>query len=92
MNPGAQPVYSTAGNKAWYGWPESDIVQAKIEAWFAAPDLASEKQAMREINKSSMDFVTFVPTGFFKGYQSWNRDLLGVTRAPFPVVWGLSKA
>ncbi len=38
-----------------------------------------------------MDFVTFVPTGFFKGYQSWRKSLSGVVAAPFPVVWGVEK-
>ena len=33
-----------------------------------------------------MDFVTFIPTGFFKGYQSWRNNLQGVVKAPFPVV------
>ena len=92
VNPGAQPAFYTTGDKAWFGWPKSDEVQGKIDAWFAAPDLAAEKQAVREINKASMDFVTFVPTGFFKGYQSWRSNVSGVVKAPFPVVWDVTKS
>ncbi len=91
VNPGAQPAYYTTGDKAWFGWPKSDAVQARIDAWFSAPTLDAEKVAVRELNKASMDFVTFVPTGFFKGYQAWRGDLAGVVKAPFPVVWGLEK-
>ena len=91
MNPGAQPAYYTTGDKAWFGWPKSDTVQAKIDAWFDAPTLEAEKVAVRELNKASMDFVTFVPTGFFKGYQAWRGALSGVVKAPFPVVWGVEK-
>ena len=91
VNPGAQPAYYTTGDRAWFGWPKSEEVQGKIDAWFAASNQEAEKAAVREINKASMDFVTFVPTGFFKGYQSWRNNLSGVVKAPFPVVWGVSK-
>jgi len=66
-------------------------VQDTIDAWFDAPDLAAEQKVARDFNKASMDFVTFVPTGFFKGYQSWRKSLSGVVAAPFPVVWGVEK-
>jgi peptide/nickel transport system substrate-binding protein len=91
VNPGAQPAYYTTGDRAWFGWPKSDAVQARIDGWFNAPTPDAEKAAVRELNKASMDFVTFVPTGFFKGYQAWRGGLSGVVKAPFPVVWGLEK-
>ena len=46
---------------------------------------------MRELNKAEMDFATFLPTGFFKGYQAWRKNVSGIVRAPFPVVWGVKK-
>ncbi len=91
VNPGSQPAYYTTGDKAWFGWPKSDAVQGKLDAWFAAPDLEAEKAAMRELNKAECDFATFLPTGFFKGYQAWRSTLAGVVQAPFPVVWGVKK-
>ena len=39
-----------------------------------------------------MDFVTFIPTGFFKGYQAWRKNISGVVKAPFPVMWDVSKS
>ena len=56
-----------------------------------AGDLAAEKAAVQEINKS-MDFVTFVPTRFFRGYRSWPKNIGGVAKAPFPVVWDVTKS
>ena len=91
VNPGAQPAYFTNGDKAWFGWPKSDEVQGRIDAWFAATDLDGEKQTVRELNKAEMDFATFLPTGFFKGYQAWRKNLQGVARAPFPVLWDVKK-
>ncbi len=89
--PGANPAFFANGDKAWFGWPTSPEVQGTIDAWFDAPDLAAEQKVARDFNKASMDFVTFVPTGFFKGYQGWRKSLSGVQAAPFPVVWGVEK-
>jgi peptide/nickel transport system substrate-binding protein len=91
VNPAAQPAFYTTGDKAWFGWPKSDEVQGKIQSWFDAPDAAAEKAAMAEINKAEMDFATFLPSGFFKGYQAWRGNVNGVVKAPFPVVWDVSK-
>ncbi len=91
VNPGAQPAYYTTGDKAWFGWPKSDDVQGRIDAWFDATSPDAEKTTVRELNKAEMDFATFLPTGFFKGYQAWRKGLSGVVQAPFPVVWDVKK-
>jgi peptide/nickel transport system substrate-binding protein len=91
VNPAAQPAYYTTGERAWFGWPKSDHVQATIDAWFAAPDLAAEKTEVEAVNRAEMEFATFLPTGFFKNYQAWRNNLRGFVRAPFPVVWGVAK-
>ena len=90
-NPGAQPAYYATGERAWFGWPESEAVQSQIDAWFQALEQPAEKAAVREFNKTEMDFATFLPTGYFRAYQAWRTNLLGVVRAPFPLVWGVRK-
>ncbi len=92
VNPGVQAAFYTTGDRAWFGWPKSDEVQARIDAWFDAADPAGETAAARDFNKAEMDFATFLPTGFFKGYQAWRKNVSGIVRAPFPVVWGVKKA
>jgi peptide/nickel transport system substrate-binding protein len=39
-----------------------------------------------------MDFVVYIPTGFFKGYQAWRTNVSGIVKAPFPVFWDVTKA
>ena len=37
--------------------------------------------------------VVYIPTGFFKGYQAWRKNLSGDRqRRPFPVFWDVSKS
>ena len=92
VNPAPYIALDASGDTAWFGWPKSDEVQAKIAAWYQAPDLAAEKQAIEELNNAAMEHVVYVPTGFFKGYQAWRDTVTGIVKAPFPVFWDVSKA
>ena len=76
---------------SWFGWPNAPQVQAKIAEWYAAPDLAAEKAVIADLNKAAMDFVVYLPTGFFKAYQAWRNNVSGVVKAPFPVFWDVTK-
>jgi len=92
VNPAPYIALDCSGDTAWFGWPKSEVVQEKIAAWYAAPDLAGEKTAIAELNKAAMEHVVYVPTGFFKGYQAWRKNVSGVVKAPFPVFWDVTKA
>lgn len=92
VNPAPYIALDASGDTAWFGWPKSDDVQQKIAGWYAAPDAAAEKTAIDALNRSAMDHVVYVPTGFFKGYQAWRKSVSGVVKAPFPVPWDVSKA
>jgi peptide/nickel transport system substrate-binding protein len=90
-NPAPYTGLDASGPTAWFGWPKSDEVQAKIAEWYAAPDLAAEKVIIGGLNQAAMDFVVYIPTGFFKAYQAWRSNVSGVVKAPFPVFWDVSK-
>jgi peptide/nickel transport system substrate-binding protein len=81
----------TNGDKAWFGWPKDDAIEALITQWYSVTDLAQSHTLMARINTASMDFVTFVPTGFFRSDQAWRDTLTGVSPAPFPMFWGVGK-
>ena len=91
VNPAPYTALDAGGDKAWFGWPKSDDVQARIADWYAAPDLPAEKAVMGALNKASMENVTYVPTGFFLGYQAWRKNVSGVVQAPFAHFWGVQK-
>ena len=84
VSPAPYVALDCSGDTAWFGWPKSDLVQEKIAAWYAAGDLTAEKKAIDELNKAAMDFVVYIPTGFFKGYQAWRTNISGIVKAPFP--------
>jgi peptide/nickel transport system substrate-binding protein len=91
VNPAPYTALDSSGATAWFGWPKSDRVQQKIAEWFAAPDLATEKKVIGDLNQAAMDDVIYIPTGFFQMQQAWRSNLSGVVKAPFPVFWDVSK-
>ncbi len=91
INPAAYTAIRTNGDGAWFGWPNSPEVEAKRDAWFAAPNLAAEQAAMVELNRAAMDHVVYAPTGFFLNYQAWRRNVSGIAKGPLPFFWGVSK-
>ena len=56
-----------------------------------AGSLAADNAAINKLNRAAMDDVGYVPAGFFKGYQAWRKNLMGVVKAPFPVFWDVKK-
>lgn len=92
ITPASYSAIRTHGDGAWFGWPNDAGVERAIATWFDAPDQASEKAAMDEVNRLSMEFATYVPTGFYLGYQAWRRNMTGVVKGPLPFFWGVAKS
>jgi peptide/nickel transport system substrate-binding protein len=92
VNPAPYTALDASGATAWFGWPKSDEVQAKIAQWYAASDMTGEKKAIDELNKAAMEDVVYIPTGFFLFKQAWRDNLSGIVKAPFPVFWDVTKA
>ncbi|HEY5830732.1 MAG TPA: ABC transporter substrate-binding protein [Hyphomicrobiaceae bacterium] len=82
----------TNGEKAWFGWPDNAEVEKDIAAWYDAKSLDEEKAIIARVNKAGMEHVTYIPTGFYFGYQAWRTSLDGVGNGPLPWFWGPKKA
>jgi peptide/nickel transport system substrate-binding protein len=91
INPLPYTALRTNAEKAWFGWPNSPRIEGLIADWYAATDEASGAAEIARINAASMEFVTYLPTGFFLSYQAWRKNVSGVVKAPFPVFWGVQK-
>ena len=66
------------GRDAWFGWPEAPRLEALRLRWFAARDLAEQKQIAIEIQKQFWVDVPYIPLGVFYGPTVYDRKLTGV--------------
>ena len=91
INPAANIAVRASGDKAWFGWPNIPAVETEVSKWFDAKSLDEEKTIVGRLNAAAIDGVVYAPTGFFKGYQAWRKNLTGVVSGPVPLFWDVSK-
>jgi peptide/nickel transport system substrate-binding protein len=91
INPAANIAVRASGDKAWFGWPNVPAVETEVANWFNAKTLDEEKAIVGRLNAAAIDGVVYAPTGFFKGYQAWRKNVSGVVSGPIPFFWDVSK-
>ena len=52
LSPALNGPLRANGDKAWFGWPTIPKLEALIDQWFKAPDLAAQKEARRAKSRS----------------------------------------
>jgi peptide/nickel transport system substrate-binding protein len=91
-NPATQIQIRANGDGAWFGWPKDDAVEAARDRWFEATTIEQEKEAVAQMNRELFRHVTYIPTGFYLGFQAWRRNVSGVVKGPIPFFWGVAKS
>lgn len=88
------PVSDTtirSGQAAWFGWPDMPKMEALRDQWLDAPDLASQKKIVEQMQMVLWEEVPYVPLGFFAGPTVYRNSLTGV-HAGFPQMYGVKRA
>ena len=78
ISPGPNIAIRGSGASAWFGWPTEPALEALREAWFDAPDLATQHKLCRDMQAAFWQSPTFVPLGVFyqpTAYRSSVRDV-----------------
>ncbi len=79
------------GDKAMFGWPNIPEVEAKVQAWYGAKTFDQERTIVQQLNKTALDHAVYAPLGVYLRYYAWRKNVTGITRAPMPLFWGVSK-
>jgi peptide/nickel transport system substrate-binding protein len=78
------------GAQAWFGWPTAPRIEELRDAWFEAPDLATEQRLAREMQTVAMDELPYVPVGAYLSMTAIKRNLTG--RVPgLALFWNLRR-
>jgi peptide/nickel transport system substrate-binding protein len=84
-----QPLRSN-GDKAWFGWPDLPPVQAGIEAWLDAPDLATQKKVAGDLQEKAVDLLPYLPLGQYFYDTACRTDITGIIPGQF-VFWNVRR-
>lgn len=61
--PPGNPLLRGNGKDAWYGGPTAPRLDALRQAWFDAPDLATQKRLGVEIQQQFLQDLPYIPSG-----------------------------
>ena len=90
-NPALSVALRSNGEKAWFGWPSDQKLEALRAEWFAAPDLEAQKRVAAEVQEEGFKEVPYIPTGQFVIPTAYRKGLKGVIVAPVVFLWNVEK-
>ena len=79
------------GVDGWFGWPTDAKLEALREAWFAAPDLATQQKVAADIQAEAYASVPYITFGQFDRPTAYRSNLTGYVPAPLPILWSIDK-
>jgi peptide/nickel transport system substrate-binding protein len=79
------------GLKAWFGWPTDPKLDQLREAWFEAPDLASQKALSARMQQEAFQAVPYIPLGQWAQPTAFRSDLSGFLESPNPLFWNVRR-
>ncbi|MCW3475780.1 ABC transporter substrate-binding protein [Limobrevibacterium gyesilva] len=91
FDPAGQLGIRGNGKDAWFGWPDMPKLEELRNAWFAAPDLAAQKQVCERIQLQVWQDVPFIPLGVYYQPGAWNKAFTGM-RIGFPQFYDVRRA
>jgi peptide/nickel transport system substrate-binding protein len=90
-NPAINSPMRGAGEKAWFGWPTDPEMEKLRDAWFDAPDPATQKKLSDEMQKHAWESVPFIPTAQFVIPTAYRSNISGLLISPIAFLWNVEK-
>ena len=78
------------GPGAWFGWPSSPKIEELRNAWFDAPDVATQKKLCDDIQRQVLTDVPYVPLGQYLQATAYRDTLTGVNNG-FAMFWNVKR-
>ncbi|HZT88221.1 MAG TPA: ABC transporter substrate-binding protein [Stellaceae bacterium] len=79
------------GDKAWFGWPSDDKLEALRAQWLKAVSLDDRKKIAAEIQERAFEVVPYLPTGQWAPKTAYRKNVKGVIEAPAFLMWNVEK-
>jgi peptide/nickel transport system substrate-binding protein len=92
LDPTGNNGLRSSGDKAWFGWPTDDQIEALRTQWMKAGDIESRKAIAVALQKRAFETVPYIPTGMYRPKTAYRKTLTGVIQAPAILMWNVEKA
>ena len=91
LNPWLNPPLPANGDKAWFGWPKDDTLEALRKDWLKANDSEERQEIAAKIQARAFETVPYIPTGQYSPKMAYRKNLKGVIDAPALMMWNVEK-
>ena len=80
------------GTNAWFGWPDDPEIERLRGAWVESAEASERLTIAQALNRRAMEFMHYLPLGYYWQPSAWRRNVTGVFRAPATVFWNMGKS
>ncbi len=91
LDPSANVMLRANGEKAWFGWPTDEKLEALRVEWLKAPDPEARQEIVGKIQERAFEVVPYIPTGQYTAKTAYRKNIKGVVAAPAIFMWGVEK-
>jgi peptide/nickel transport system substrate-binding protein len=91
LNPWLNPPLPANGEKAWFGWPTDDNIEALRKEWLQASDSETRQEIAARIQQRAFETVPYIPTGQYSLKTAYRKNLKGIIIAPALFMWNVEK-
>jgi peptide/nickel transport system substrate-binding protein len=91
LDPSTNVMLRGNGDKAFFGWPKDDQLEALRAEWLKAQDLEARQAIAAKIQQRAFEVVPYVPTGQFVAKTALRKNVKGYKAAPAVFMWNVEK-
>jgi peptide/nickel transport system substrate-binding protein len=91
LHPWLNPPLPANGDKAWFGWPKDEKIEALRNEWLQASDSETRQEIAGKIQERGFETVPYIPTGQYLPKTAYRKTLKGVINAPALFMWNVEK-
>jgi peptide/nickel transport system substrate-binding protein len=91
LNPWLNPPLPANGDKAWFGWPKDDKIEALRKEWLRASDSEARQEIAAKIQERPFETIPYIPTGQYSPKTAYRKNLRGIIIAPALIMWNVEK-
>ena len=84
-------AYRANGEKAWFGWPTSEPLEAMRSAWIDAPDIGLQHAIARDMQRRWFREVPMIQAGQWMQPTAHRSDIEGLLPG-FAVFWNVRRS
>jgi peptide/nickel transport system substrate-binding protein len=92
LDPTLNQGLRTNGEKAFFGWPNDEQLEALRREWITTSDTEARQELAAKIQERAFEIVPYIPTGIYTQKTAHRKSLKGRVEGPAVFQWNVEKS